>query len=64
MLNNKDDIHAIAPEVVLDFLQNTLPFNELETEHLKDLARQCIIDFFPKGTVIFRQDETRVDNFT
>ncbi len=63
MLKNKDDIHAIAPEVVLDFLQKTLPFNELETEHLKELARKCIIDFFPKGTVIFRQDETKVDKF-
>lgn len=63
MLKNKNDIHSIAPEVVLDFLQHTLPFNELETEHLKELSRKCIIDFFPKGTVIFRQDETKVDKF-
>ncbi|MEA3546885.1 MAG: DUF294 nucleotidyltransferase-like domain-containing protein [Thermodesulfobacteriota bacterium] len=63
MLKNKTDIHAIAPEVVLDFLQKTMPFNELEAEHLQELARKCIIDFFPKGTVIFRQDETKVDKF-
>ncbi|MEN8141736.1 MAG: putative nucleotidyltransferase substrate binding domain-containing protein [Thermodesulfobacteriota bacterium] len=50
----------IAPEMVLDFLQNTLPFSELSPPALKRLARQCIIDFFPKGSLIFQQNETEV----
>jgi hypothetical protein len=36
----------IAPEMVLNFLENTLPFKELEDNTLRELSRQCIIDFF------------------
>ena len=50
----------IAPEMVLDFLKNTLPFQELPGSSLASLAKKCIIDFFPKGTLIFHQDETEV----
>lgn len=53
---------ALDPEVVLEFLVNTLPFSELEDEVLADLSRQITIDFYPKGTRIFVQDETRVDH--
>ena len=59
----KNDAHAVSPEMVLEFLQNNLPFNELDTEDLKKLARQCIIDFFPKNTLIFKQDVTEVTHF-
>ncbi len=50
----------IAPEMVLDFLQNTLPFKELSATALARLAKKCIIDFFPKDTLIFHQDDTEV----
>lgn len=53
----------IAPETVLDFLRETMPFNELDDRTLRDLARHCVIDFIPKETVIFRQNETEVEHF-
>ncbi len=59
----KENIHAVAPEEIISFLSRTLPFNELDPETLDSLSRKCTIDFFPKGTVIFRQDETEVNEF-
>lgn len=59
----KNNAHSVSPETVLEFLQNTLPFNELEKDDLARLARQCIIDFFPKNTLIFKQDVTEVTHF-
>lgn len=53
----------LAPETVLDFLRQTMPFNELDDQTLRDLARHCVIDFVPKGTMIFHQDETEVEHF-
>lgn len=60
---NKKNAHDIAPETVLEFLRHTMPFNELDDNSLRDLAKHCIIDFIPKGTVIFRQGETEVEHF-
>ncbi|MFH1019544.1 MAG: DUF294 nucleotidyltransferase-like domain-containing protein, partial [Pseudomonadota bacterium] len=57
------NIHAVAPEIILEFLARTLPFNELDAETLRNLATRCLIDFFPKGTIIFRQDQTQVHHF-
>jgi CBS domain-containing protein len=51
----------IPLETVVGFLARTLPFNRLSPEALQNLARKCVIDFFPEGTMIFRQEETRVD---
>jgi len=48
------------PEVVIEFLRKTLPFQELDEAVLKEVARHILIDFFPKGTVLFVQDETEV----
>ena len=59
----KNDAQNVAPETVLDFLRETLPFNELDDATLRELARHCVIDFIPKGTVIFRQGESEVDYF-
>lgn len=58
-----NDVHKVAPEMVLAFLQETLPFNELAPEELRELAGSTIIDFFPKGTLIFRQGQTEVKYF-
>ncbi|MCB2183702.1 MAG: CBS domain-containing protein [Desulfobulbaceae bacterium] len=62
-MQSTKDAHTVSPEVVLEFLQKTLPFNELDTESLKNLARQCIIDFYPKNTLIFKQEVTEVTHF-
>ncbi|MFH7321311.1 putative nucleotidyltransferase substrate binding domain-containing protein [Desulfurivibrio sp. D14AmB] len=59
----KNDAQKIAPETVLDFLRETMPFNELEDQTLRELARHAVIDFIPKGTVIFRQGESEVEHF-
>ncbi|MFZ5775604.1 MAG: DUF294 nucleotidyltransferase-like domain-containing protein [Thermodesulfobacteriota bacterium] len=63
MRNQQDSVHAVALETVIEFLSRTLPFNELEREVLQELASHCIIDFFPKGTVIFQQGHTEVSHF-
>ncbi len=58
---DKKDVHSVTPEVVIEFLKKTLPFNELDDETLNKIAAECTVDFFPKGTTIFRQDETEVE---
>ncbi len=50
----------VSPEMVQEFILNTLPFKDLPEEILRKLSRQCVIDFFPKGTLVFQQDKTEV----
>lgn len=52
----------VAPEMVLDFLKKNLPLKELVNDTLRKLSRQCIIDFYPKNTLIFQQDITKSAN--
>lgn len=54
---------AVTPSVVLQLLRNTLPFSDLDKGILEDLAGKCLIDFFPRGTLIFEQDVTEVSYF-
>jgi CBS domain-containing protein len=54
-------VQSVSPDVVIDFLRQTIPFNELDDDALKSIARHVIIDFYPAGTVLFRQDETEVE---
>ncbi len=49
-----------VPTQVLEFLEGIMPFKELTYATLTNLAKQCIIDFFPKNTLIFQQDTTEV----
>jgi CBS domain-containing protein len=49
-------VHDADPEAVLEFLLRTLPFNELPVEALKNLSKRCTIDFFPKDTLVLKQD--------
>jgi CBS domain-containing protein len=56
-------VQAVPPEIVLDFLQHSLPFNELDFKTLQKLAQQCVIEFYPKGTLIFQQEVTVVTYF-
>jgi len=57
---DKNDVHSVAPEVAIDFFSEVIPFNTLDKERLKQLARNCRIDFFPKGTHLFKSGETEV----
>lgn len=59
----KQEIRGVAPNLVLHFLQRTFPFSELETSTLETLSTQCVIEHYPKGTLIFKQDITDVDYF-
>ena len=53
--------HSPPPEEVISFLKKTLPFNDLDRQKLVAIAGRCLIDFFPKGTLIFEQTLTDVD---
>lgn len=52
--------NAVAPEVAVAFLRNTMPFRELDDLALADLALHCKIDFYPKGTRLLTYNETEV----
>ncbi|MEK6202409.1 MAG: cyclic nucleotide-binding domain-containing protein [Desulfobulbaceae bacterium] len=56
----ENDVHVVAPEVAISFFKGIMPFNTLDEETLKRLARHCRIDFFPKGTRILTADSTDV----
>ncbi len=52
--------HSTTPEVVVRFLGNIMPFNELDQETLQQVARQVKVDFFPKGTRLLHAGETEI----
>ncbi len=58
----KNEQSFIPIDTVVSFLAKTLPFNRLPPETLQSLAGKCVIDFFPEGTMIFRQGVTPVDS--
>jgi CBS domain-containing protein len=57
-----DNLHAADPGAVLEFLASTRPFKDLDRGTIEELAHRFTIDFFPKGTVILRQDLSDVDH--
>ncbi len=48
-------------EMVMEFLQGVLPFSELPSNELRSLSKNCVIDFYPKGTMLYEQGVTQVD---
>jgi len=58
---DRNDVHSVAPEVAVEFFSEIMPFNTLAEEALNRLARHCRIDFFPKGTHLFKTGETKVE---
>ncbi len=62
-MKKNDDANIIPAAVVLDFLNDTLPFKDLDRDVLRRFTADCTIDFFPKGTLIFQQEETVVSHF-
>ncbi len=51
---------AAPPEVVVEFLRNIMPFNELDEERLRQLARHVRVDFYPRGTRLLTAGETEL----
>ncbi|MBU0485207.1 MAG: CBS domain-containing protein [Proteobacteria bacterium] len=60
VFSKKQNGQASSPEMVVKFLENTMPFNELDHEMIRDLARHCRVDFFPKGTRLLTAGETEL----
>jgi len=56
----ENDVHAVAPEVAIFFFKGIMPFDTLDEETLRSLARHCRIDFFPKGTRLLTADVTEL----
>lgn len=56
----KSDSFAVTPAVVVQLLRNTRPFSELDNDVLEEVAKSWLIDFYPRGTLILRQDVTEV----
>jgi CBS domain-containing protein len=57
------DISSLDPRLIQEFLGKTLPFSELDVDRLAELSGQFTLRFFPKETVIFRQDLDEVNDF-
>jgi len=53
-------VHAVAPDVAIEFFKKTMPFKELADDVLLFLARHCRIDFFPKGTRLLTYNESEI----
>jgi CBS domain-containing protein len=64
MFASKNRFQDVPPDLVLDFLRKTLPFNELPEETLRKFARHCLIDFYIKGTLIQQQGMSEVPFFS
>jgi CBS domain-containing protein len=54
------DVHSEAPEVVVEFLANIMPFNELDDAKLHEIARHVKVDFFPKGVKLLTAGVTEL----
>jgi len=54
------DVHSEAPEVVVEFLSNIMPFNELNNKKLHEVAKHVKVDFFPKGVKLLSAGETEL----
>ncbi len=51
---------AAPPEAVVEFLRHIMPFNELDEEKLRQLARHVRVDFYPRGTRLLTAGETEL----
>lgn len=50
----------VSIRVLVHFLRITLPFKVLEASVLDELSKRCVIEYYPKGTLIFEQNITEV----
>lgn len=54
-------IQPAGYDSITQFLQDTLPFSELDRQSLVRIARHCLIDFHPAGTRLLRRGVSEVD---
>lgn len=59
-MSAQEKYFGAAKEVVVSFLQETLPFNQLPPVDMENLAECAVIGFYPRGTLILEQDKTEV----
>ncbi len=52
--------YGVVPAVLAQFLRRTLPFNELDDDQLHKLAGQWVTEYYPRGSLIFKQGETEI----
>ncbi len=57
-----DDIFSAQASELVPFLKKTLPFSDLDDAALSALARECTIDFHPKGTRLLVQGRTMIEH--
>ena len=57
------DIPRADPDMLMEFLTHIVPFNALDTEKLRELSERFAMKFFPKQTVVYRQDVDDVNDF-
>ena len=61
-MTSPTDVHGVARHVAIEFLQSILPFKDLTDSALNNLTRQCVIAFFPRGTLVLEQDVSEVEH--
>ncbi len=59
-MSAQEKYFGAAKEVVVSFLQETLPFNQLPPSDMEHLAEIAVIGFYPRGTLVLEQDKTDV----
>ena len=52
--------YAVVPNAVFEFLSRTMPFRSLDRETVESLCRECVLEHYPRGTLIFKQGVTDV----
>lgn len=57
------DFPLTDPLMLMEFLTHIVPFNELDGEKLRELSKRFTMKFFPKETLVFRQDVDDVNDF-
>ena len=55
--------YAVTPKVAFQFLRRFSPFKELDISINEELAKEIEVEFYPKGTTIFRQELTDITHF-
>lgn len=56
-----NDVYKVSPEIATSFFQEIMPFNQLDSETLQHLIRQCRLDFFPAGTRILSAGKSEIE---
>lgn len=59
-MSGLEHMQPVAREVVIEFLQKTLPFCNLAPSEITELGTSCAVGFYPKGATVCIQDFTEV----